>query len=372
MQKRRPSNIANEIFEEYIHSGQAAVGERLPTVRALAGKYGVSGATIVHALILLEKEGRIERRHGSGCYVLEQPKDQPTFKYRLAFVRPRFRGDSVLPAIFAGMEAEAARSGYALVVKSSGESVEEEDTVLSELADSGLDGLILYPQPRNRVEDLNLVVQKHARMPMILVDLASDSTRCSRVVFDNFDAGFNMTRRLLDAGRKRICFWMQHVETEENETLFSVQQRYDGYLSCLREHGIEPKEGWVWHDVWKSPNADQNDSMLWENLLHWKEGDAVERIDALLALDDVRAGIAINVANSMGISVPADIAVTGFDDIASVQRVFNYAFPTTQPDFQKAGRVAFKTLLCQIEEQVERELVYLLPAPVRWPENYLR
>ena len=372
MQKKRPSIIANEIYEEYIRSGKVPVGEHLPTVRVLAHKYGVSGATIVHALILLEKEGRIQRRHGSGCYVLDQPKDQPAFKYKLAFVRPRFRGDSVLPAIFAGMEAEAARSGYALVVKSSGESVEEEDAVLRELAESGMDGLILYPQPRNRVEDLNRVVQKHARIPMILVDLASDSTRCSRVVFDNFEAGFNMTRRLLEAGRKRIGFWMQHVETEESGSLFSVQQRYEGYLSCLREHGIEPRDKWIWHDVWKSPNADQNDSMLWEHLSHWKEGNSVERIDALLALDDVRAGIAINVAGSLGVRVPGDIAVTGFDDIASVQRVFNYAFPTTEPDFYKAGRVAFTTLLRQIEERVERELVYLLPAPVRWPENYLK
>jgi len=57
-----------------IHAGEFAVGERMPTERALAEILEVSRPTVREALIALEIEGLIEIRSGSGSYVRNAPE----------------------------------------------------------------------------------------------------------------------------------------------------------------------------------------------------------------------------------------------------------------------------------------------------------
>lgn len=52
-----------------VAAGTLATGDRLPTVRELAEKLAVNPATVVAAYDLLEADGIIERRHGSGTYI---------------------------------------------------------------------------------------------------------------------------------------------------------------------------------------------------------------------------------------------------------------------------------------------------------------
>lgn len=369
--KKNPTTIASEIHQKYILSGSTRVGNRLPTVRALAADYGVSNATIVHALILMEQAKLIDRRHGSGNYVLAKDTTEKK-KCEIAFIRPNYRGDSVIPRIFAGIEAAAAKSGLTLTIRSSGDSVEEEREVILEMNDAGFDGTILYPQPRITVKPEGLLNQKFEKMRLILIDLASDNIRRSRVVFDNYEAGFEMTKNLIEAGRRNIGFWMQHVDASAKGIPFSIEQRFKGYQDCLSQHSIQPKDEWIWHDVWTSPSAAQDESLLWGNLLDWKESELDQRIDALLSLDDVRAGIAINAARNLKIEVPNDIAITGFDNVPSIQQVFNHGFPTTKPNFFRAGELALSLLLREIKEDNEHHVSHILASTVHWPENYLK
>ncbi len=53
--------------------GRLEPGDRLPAERALCAQFGVARMTLRHALEELTDEGLIERRHGSGTYVLPQP-----------------------------------------------------------------------------------------------------------------------------------------------------------------------------------------------------------------------------------------------------------------------------------------------------------
>lgn len=50
--------------------GDIAVGELLPSYRFMSRKYEITVSTVEKAYELLEQNGYIERRHGSGCYVL--------------------------------------------------------------------------------------------------------------------------------------------------------------------------------------------------------------------------------------------------------------------------------------------------------------
>jgi GntR family transcriptional regulator len=71
---RRPSTKVRELrirLLELIDS--ADVGERLPSERELAARWGVARMTVRKAIERLIHEGRLERRHGSGTYTAQAP-----------------------------------------------------------------------------------------------------------------------------------------------------------------------------------------------------------------------------------------------------------------------------------------------------------
>jgi DNA-binding FadR family transcriptional regulator len=51
-----------------------APGTRLPTIAKLSRELGVSTNTVRSALTILEQEGLVELRHGSGTYVTERAR----------------------------------------------------------------------------------------------------------------------------------------------------------------------------------------------------------------------------------------------------------------------------------------------------------
>ncbi len=73
LEPRRLYRLAAEQIRTLIQSGEIPVGERLPAERELAERLGVSRPTIREALIVLEVEGLVQIRMGSGVYVNRKP-----------------------------------------------------------------------------------------------------------------------------------------------------------------------------------------------------------------------------------------------------------------------------------------------------------
>ncbi|MCX2981826.1 FadR family transcriptional regulator [Halieaceae bacterium IMCC14734] len=65
-----------EQLSRLIAEGELLVGERLPSERDLAARFGVSRPTVREAMITMEISGLVEIRSGSGVYVLPQSSPQ--------------------------------------------------------------------------------------------------------------------------------------------------------------------------------------------------------------------------------------------------------------------------------------------------------
>ena len=86
-----------------VAAGEAAAGEALPSVRALARELRVNPATVVQAYRELEREGFVETRHGAGTFVLPVPverRDEERRRRALAIAR-----DALLEAARLGIPA---------------------------------------------------------------------------------------------------------------------------------------------------------------------------------------------------------------------------------------------------------------------------
>jgi len=151
---------------------------------------------------------------------------------------------------------------------------------------------------------------------------------------DNIDGGYQATRHLLEAGRRRIALLGSTSQRSPE-----LAGRYEGYLRALREAGIEADD---------RLKVDANSSV--------GEGyravlDLLERkvdFDALFAVTDVIAIDAMHALADNKLSVPDDVAVVGFDDISLAAHV-SPPLTTMRQDIRQAAEGLVQGIVGLIE-----------------------
>jgi DNA-binding FadR family transcriptional regulator len=134
--RRLYRQVADQI-EALIAAGEFSPGERLPPERDLAGKLGVSRATVREAMIALELAGLVDVRTGSGIYVLtprrgpDEAKDAGPGPFELLDARRAIEGGVAALAAANATDAEIEALRAALEVmrreQASGADSEEGD-----------------------------------------------------------------------------------------------------------------------------------------------------------------------------------------------------------------------------------------------------
>jgi GntR family transcriptional regulator len=71
-----------EQIKHLILTGSFEAGDRLPSIRALAGFLRINRNTVARVISDLEREGFVESRRGSGVYVIEPPVDEERLRHQ--------------------------------------------------------------------------------------------------------------------------------------------------------------------------------------------------------------------------------------------------------------------------------------------------
>lgn len=366
MRHSLPRIIAERILTDCVESGQVAPGERLPTVRELEAHYAVSRTTVVHALAILEQQGRLVKRQGSGCYVsepivppaggLSAESDSPRL---VAFIADYAETELMLH-VHEGIDRACHTGGYhVLAANSQGDLVKEQQQV-RRAVQAGCLAVVLVPVTRTRSQlRADYLLTEFTDLPIVLVDIAYPEQRRSQVVFDNYHAGYDLTRLLLREGHRRIAF-MDTDRPDDPVMHTSTRERYKGYLDAMRAEGVtsRPEDRWVIAD---HPCLVNVTRYALPFLVDWRSRP--DRPTALIAIDDTAAMQTIHLAKQLGIVVPDQLRLVGFDNTATA-RTFYPPFPTTTPDFRKAGELAAEIAIRQIGDPAETQAIYVLPAPI--------
>ncbi|NJS14201.1 MAG: LacI family transcriptional regulator [Sphingopyxis sp.] len=158
---------------------------------------------------------------------------------------------------------------------------------------------------------------------------------------DNRQGGATATRHLLDIGRRRIAF-----VGASSDHYPELHDRYRGYADALRAHGIEPDR------------ALQVDANLTEQSGRGGVAELARRgvpFDAIFAASDLIAIGAMRELESLGRSVPDDVAVIGFDDISAAS-LTRPPLTTIQQDFNQAGEALVDALIGTIRGEAVRSV----------------
>ena len=121
------------------------------------------------------------------------------------------------------------------------------------------------------------------------------------VGFSQQDAGHRMTAHLLERGRRRVAFVAAQLDPR-------TMQRAEGYRRCLKEAGL--------HDprlelLSAQPSSIRLGAELFEQVLRTRPD-----VDAIFFCNDDLAQGGLLAAQRLGIAVPGQVAVAGFNDLA--------------------------------------------------------
>lgn len=353
--------IIMEDLKEKILTGHYKEEEQLPTEVELAEQSGVSRITSKRALIELEREGLIYRKRGSGSYVKKQePKHAfeggaaSTAAPIISMVLP-YMATSELDFI-KGATDYLDSKGYYLSIHNSNWSSEREREFLLRIPKNGSAGIILYPMSTSsNIDLLNMLYWND--YPLVMIDQYADSLPVTSVVSDNVKGGYMTAKHLLELGHERIAF-ISSISIDFRST---VRDRYQGYCKALRDHGLPIDPELVITDFYREADKDAN--AFYPKLV----AKAMELgVTAIQAEHDHLAVELLRSAIGLGIDVPGQLSIAGFDN-HMISSLVEVPLTTVAQDYSEIGRKAAELIASRIEERGrpgERALV-----PVRLIER---
>lgn len=333
-----------------IQSGELVVGEALPPERQIAELFGVARPTVVKALDLLEREGLIEKQRGRGSFVLEPPTEANASSKTVAFIS----SPSLTYDLMMGISQTAFEHSYQLQIFAVDADVQHLGMYLETCVNNGVKGFLVYGRPGTR--DVHTYEQfLNQAIPVVMVDRYYPGLACDHVVYDNEGAGFDLTRKLLARGHRRIAIVPGF---ELNAT--SVQDRLSGYRRALKTQGLDYDEDLVWLDLYdkRSPSGVVNESYQ----IHLRERLMSCRPTALVTINELIADHVIHdllvLQNAlMRSDRPSNIDVTDIDvELATfddrLRPDSSYLSVVAVHPTVDLGRAAAKLLIGRLEGQV--------------------
>lgn len=195
------------------------------------------------------------------------------------------------------LEVELRKQGHNLLIASSEEDVEQERELLDSLRSLGVRGLVLAPA--STTDSQHIVELAREGVPIALVDRVARNVRCDSVVVDNEGGVREAVDYLIANGHRRIGF------LRDDSQIFTALERLTGYQNALRAHGIEQDETLI--AVSRSAVERAIDATI-------RLFSRRDRPTALVTVDSLMTQGALLGLRSMGLAIPHDVALIGFDD----------------------------------------------------------
>lgn len=304
-----------------------APNNAVPSEKALTIKYNVSRITAKRALNELAKEGLIYRIQGRGSFVKEHGN---LTNRQLLLVLP-FSGNKDLGNYVAGIQEVLKDTTWKLL-----SITNEEFFKLSiDQLKQNYAGAIYYPQ--NLHEDIPRLLKIYlAKFPLVLLDQTIAHSIIPSVISDNVGGGFLATKHLIQTGHKKIAFY-GNTDFMMDFT-GSTADRFAGYIKALRKYQVKYFDPISLYLKLKQTEDNDLTEFLHQN-----------KIDAILAENDVTAFRLLNLLQKHNVSIPKQVALMGFDNLPITQ-LASPQLSSIGQDFNQLGASAVSLLLRQIND----------------------
>jgi LacI family transcriptional regulator len=318
----------------------------MATIRDVARLAGVSVATVSRVLnqngyVNKETEQKVRR-------AIEQLRYEPNAVARglagkqtgtIALILPDIT-NPFFPEMARGVEDAAQAQGYTVILCNSDDQGQKEKSYIEMLRKKYIDGIIFAS---NTLGHEDVEQMRSNNIPLVVLDRAPTRQLCSVIRSQNYEGAKLAVRHLLDVGCRKIA----HIYGPQE--LITAKKRLLGY------------EETVMHFPWYTP------SLMVPGHFRVDGGfDAVKEllkrhpdVDGIFCGNDLMAVGALKALYQLGVRVPEDVALIGFDGIGLTELTQPELSTVAQPIYEM-GVLAAKVLMETIETGVMEPRLYEL------------
>ncbi|WP_408011295.1 LacI family DNA-binding transcriptional regulator [Pseudalkalibacillus sp. A8] len=252
------------------------------------------------------------------------------------------------PELVRGVEDIANQSKYSVFLCNTDGDVDRESESLRLMKEKNVDGIVFtyaYASPSKQLEEL----AGNSKVPFVLLDRGLDDQKFSGVYIDNEKAGHMATKHLLELSHTKIgCI-------TGPRDIPNSKDRLKGYLKAFAESGIPAGENLII----------EGDYQMEGGYLAAKTLLGKENVTAIFAFNDLMAFGVYQAAADLGIRIPEDLSVVGFDNL-KYNQLLKPKLTTIEQSAYKMGEIATEMLLKQLKEgsNVENKTIYLEPSMI--------
>lgn len=296
-------SIADSLRSE-IETGLYSSKQLLPTEQLLCQRFQISRQTVRRALSVLEEEGLIVRRQGSGSHLREHTEPESLLNCTVAVVTT-YISDYIFPGILQGMETVLTSNSSAPLLFATQNLVSTERKILQTLLTmESLDG-VLVEGSKTALPNPNLdLYQKLINRGIRLVFINGTYPELSdipSVLADNHGGGRMLVEYLHRKGHQNIAGIFKNDDMQG--TL-----RYAGYTEALRDLGLPLEDGQIyWY------NTEMRKSFFSESFVD-SVLDGFAGCSAIVCYNDEVAIRIVSQLKKRGVRIPEEMAVVSFDN----------------------------------------------------------
>lgn len=229
-----------------------------------------------------------------------------------------------------GAQEAASKAGWLLMLVNTGSDPEFEAAEIQALRQRQVDGFLYATMYHQKV----VVPEALAGMPTVLLDARSDDAAIPSVVPDEVSGGRTATEELIRHGHSRIGF------VTNVDDIPATRGRLEGYRTTLRDAGLPYDKRLV-----VAGRSDTDGGLqVTRKLL-----SATDRPTALFCFNDRMAMGAYHAAAELGLRIPQDLSVVGFDNQELIAEGLRPKLTTVALPHYEMGAWAVETLIANIE-----------------------
>lgn len=241
------------------------------------------------------------------------------------------------------VEDTAYANEFAVMLCNSDEDLKKEQFYIDVMRSESVDGIILPP-----IHETDPVVMKlvESGMPVVTVDRSLAQNVTDKVEIDNHRGAYDAVEHLIGLGHRRIGL----ISGQQN--ISTSRERFRGFKDALAAHNLDvPPEYCVRGDFKQASGR-----ALAEALLSLPFPPT-----ALFVLNNLMTVGALEAIHSLGLKIPGEVALIGFDDLPWAE-VFNPPLTVIRQPAYEVGAAAVELLLKRLADpKAPRAHLTLLP-----------
>lgn len=235
------------------------------------------------------------------------------------------------------IQIELAEYGYDMFLCNSEEKFENDVKYLELLLSRNVDGLILTMSAESMTIEnqkrINTII-KESKTPYVLFDRYYDGDS-SKVFVDNESSGYDIAKHLIKNGHQKIGVITGPL------VLNSSQDRLNGVMRAMSEVGLSLDKHHIFTGFYDMETGKAGAKKL------------LSEVTSIFAFNDLQAFGVIETAKEMGVNIPNDVSLVGFDDIFYASILETKLTTVRQPIFEMSKEIA-KLIIHMIKDPTYR------------------